>query len=76
MQFAKLLGGTVVVESVFALPGLGRLLLTAVEQRDVMLLQGIVLFVTCTVVLVTLLTDVLVMVADPSIKNESVGEDA
>lgn len=76
MQFAKLLGGTVVVESVFALPGLGRLLLTAVEQRDVMLLQGIVLLVTCAVVLVTLLTDILVMLADPSIRSESVGEAA
>lgn len=74
MQFAKLLGGTVVIESIFALPGLGRLLLTSVEQRDVMLLQGIVLFVTAVVVLVTLVTDVLVMLADPSIKRESAGE--
>lgn len=68
MQLAKLLGGTAVVESVFALPGLGRLLLTSVEQRDVMLLQGIVLFVTCAVVLTTFVTDVLVMAADPSIR--------
>lgn len=71
MQLAKLLGGTVVVESVFALPGLGRLLLTAVEQRDVMLLQGIVLFVTCAVVLVSLLVDVAVMLADPSVRKGS-----
>lgn len=74
MQFAKLLGGTAVVESVFALPGLGRLLLTAVEQRDVMLLQGVVLFVTCAVVAVTFLTDVLVMAADPSIRGAAGGE--
>lgn len=64
LQLAKLLGGTVVVESVFALPGLGRLLLTAVEQRDVMLLQGIVLFVTAAVVVVSLVVDVLVTLAD------------
>lgn len=73
MQLAKLLGGTVVVESVFALPGLGRLLLTAVEQRDVMLLQGIVLFVTCAVVVVSLLVDVAVMLADPSVRKGSAG---
>ena len=73
MQLAKLLGGTVVVESVFALPGLGRLLLTAVEQRDVMLLQGIVLFVTCAVVVVSLLVDVAVMAADPAVRKGSTG---
>lgn len=74
MQFAKLVGGTVVIEKVFALPGLGRLLLTSVEQRDVMLLQGIVLFVTCAVVIITLVTDILVMVANPAVKDQSVGE--
>lgn len=71
-QLAKLLGGTAVVESVFALPGLGRLLLTAVEQRDVMLLQGIVLVVTTAVVLANLLTDLAVMAADPSVRRRSV----
>ena len=73
MQLAKLVGGTVVVESVFALPGLGRLLLTAVEQRDVLLLQGIVLFVTAAVVVVSLLVDVAVMAADPAVRKGSTG---
>lgn len=59
IQFAKLLGGTTVVESVFALPGLGRLLLIAVEQRDLPLLQGCVVFITAAVVLCTLLVDLL-----------------
>ena len=76
MQLAKLLGGTAVIESVFALSGLGRLLLTAVEQRDVMLVQGIVLFVTAAVVLVTFITDVLVMLADPAIRRENVGGES
>lgn len=53
MQLAKLLGGTVIVETIFALPGIGRLMLTAVEQRDIILLQGIVLFITSMVVLVS-----------------------
>lgn len=73
MQMAKLLGGTVIVESIFALPGVGRLMLTAVEQRDITLLQGIVLFVTTMVVLVSLITDGLVMVANPAIRA---GEEA
>lgn len=77
MQFAKLLGGTAVVESVFALPGLGRLLLTAVEQRDLELVQGIVLFVALAVVLVTLLTDLAVMAAEPQVRRaEAEGGEA
>ena len=59
MQLAKLLGGTVIVETIFALPGIGRLMLTAVEQRDITLLQGIVLFITSMVVLVSLVTDLI-----------------
>lgn len=76
MQLAKLMGGTAVIESIFALPGLGRLLISAVEQHDVMLVQGIVVFVTVTVVLVTLLADVLVMAADPSVRRQGMGKEA
>ena len=73
MQLAKLLGGTVIVETIFALPGIGRLMLTAVEQRDITLLQGIVLFITSMVVLVSLVTDLIVMVVNPAIRT---GEEA
>ena len=59
LQMAKLVGGTAAVERVFALPGLGNLLLVAVEQRDIMLVQGIVVFVTLAVVLVNLVVDLL-----------------
>ncbi len=69
LQLAKLLGGAVIVESVFSLPGLGRLMLTAVEQRDVMLLQGVIVVVTLAVVLATLLADLLVMAVDPSMRG-------
>ena len=69
MQLAKLLGGTVIVETIFALPGIGRLMLTAVEQRDIILLQGIVLFITSMVVLVSLVTDLAVMAANPTIRT-------
>ena len=62
-------GGTVIVETIFALPGIGRLMLTAVEQRDIILLQGIVLFITSMVVLVSLVTDLAVMAANPTIRT-------
>ena len=74
MQFAKLIGGTAVVETVFALPGLGRLVVVAVEQRDVILLQGIVMFVTVLVILITLGVDIGIMFINPRIRLVNQGE--
>lgn len=74
MQFAKLAGGTVVVETIFALPGIGRLVLTAVEHRDIVLLQGLVMFITSTVIFITLMVDVLIMLINPRIKSVERGE--
>lgn len=74
MQFAKLVGGTTVVETVFALPGLGRLVLTAVEHRDIVLLQGLVMFITASVILITFIVDILIMFMNPRIKTFERGE--
>ncbi|WP_326906798.1 ABC transporter permease [Sedimentibacter sp. MB31-C6] len=74
MQFAKLVGGTVVVETVFALPGIGRLVLTAVEHRDIVLLQGLVMFITTFVIVITLAVDVIIMFINPRIKSFQRGE--
>jgi len=74
MQFAKLAGGTVVVETIFALPGIGRLVLTAVEHRDIVLLQGLVMFITTMVIFITLIVDVLIMFINPRIKSFQRGE--
>lgn len=74
MQFAKLAGGTVVVETIFSLPGLGRLVLSAVEHRDIVLLQGLVMFVTATVIFISLAVDVLIMFINPRIKSFQRGE--
>ena len=68
------MGGTVVVESVFSLPGLGRLLLVAVEQRDIVLLQGIVMFITAVVVITSLIIDIAVMFLNPRIRAKAGGE--
>ncbi len=74
MQFAKLAGGTVVVETIFALPGIGRLVLTAVEHRDIVLLQGLVMFITSTVIFISLTVDILITLINPRIKSVERGE--
>ncbi|MCL4516656.1 MAG: ABC transporter permease [Firmicutes bacterium] len=65
-----LLGGTVVIEEVFALPGMGRLALYAIYQRDYPLVQGIVLLVTLAFVLINLLVDILYVLVDPRIRYD------
>lgn len=65
LQFGSLLGGSVVIESVFAIPGLGRLTYEAVTQRDLALLLGVVLFSALLVILVNLVVDLLYARLDP-----------
>jgi peptide/nickel transport system permease protein len=69
IQTGYLLGGTVIVEQLFAIPGVGRLALDAVLQRDYPLVQGTTLFIAGSFVLVNLLTDVLYGFADPRIRR-------
>lgn len=68
LQSATLIGGSVVVESVFAVPGLGRLAAEAVSQRDLALLLGIVLVSAVLVVIVNLLVDLLHARLDPRVE--------
>jgi peptide/nickel transport system permease protein len=68
LQFAFMLGGVVVVEVIFAWPGVGRLALDAIYRRDYPMVQGAVLAVTLTFVLINLLVDVLYAYLDPRIK--------
>jgi peptide/nickel transport system permease protein len=67
IQFGYLLGGTVIVEQVFALPGLGRLVLTGIEQRDYPVVQSTVLLIAVAFVLVNLLVDLLYARLDPRV---------
>jgi len=66
-QLAYLLGGTVVIEEIFALPGMGRLALQAIFQRDYPVVQGVVLVVALLSVLTNLFVDVLYAWLDPRI---------
>lgn len=68
IQLATLLGGVIVVEVVFAWPGLGRLVYNAVAARDYPLIQGTVLLIAALFLLINLLVDVLYAVVDPRIR--------
>src|SRR5438093_4182500 len=66
--FALLISGAVVTESVFALPGLGRLTVDAIVRRDYPVIQGVLLVVSGVYVLINLIVDVLYVVLDPRIR--------
>jgi peptide/nickel transport system permease protein len=69
INIGRLIGGTVIVESIFALPGIGRLLLGAIFTRDLIILQGVVLFVAIGYVLMNFIVDMLYAVLDPRIRH-------
>ncbi|MHA6690721.1 ABC transporter permease [Devosia sp. A449] len=64
----QILGGTVIIESLFALPGLGRLLLSAIETRDYPVLQGALLVVVVAAMIVNLLIDLTYRLIDPRVR--------
>jgi ABC-type dipeptide/oligopeptide/nickel transport system permease component len=68
LRFGNLIAGAVLVESVFAIPGVGRLLVDAVLWRDYPMIQGTMLFVAALFILVNAATDVLYAVVDPRIR--------
>jgi peptide/nickel transport system permease protein len=70
LQLGALLAGSIVLENVFYLPGLGRLALGAISARDLPVVQGVVLFVAVTVVTLNFVVDVLYTVLDPRIRYE------
>ncbi len=69
LNVGRLIGGAVVIESIFALPGLGRLLVEAIYSRDFVILQGGVLFVAVGYVLVNFLVDLLYAALDPRVRH-------
>ncbi|TFB95547.1 ABC transporter permease [Cryobacterium sp. TMT1-3] len=68
--FGSLISGAVVVETIFARPGLGRTLLTAVTLRDVPVVIGVVMIVAVAYILMTLLTDAATRLVDPRLRSE------
>lgn len=70
IQVAGLLSGAVITESIFSIPGVGRITVNAISSRDMPLLQGAVLFATVLVILGNLVADILYSVLDPRIRSQ------
>jgi ABC-type dipeptide/oligopeptide/nickel transport system permease component len=68
LQFGTLLAGTIVTETIFSWPGIGRLTVQAISSRDYPLLQGCILVISISYVLVNLLTDLLYSFIDPRVR--------
>jgi peptide/nickel transport system permease protein len=69
VQIAAIIGGTVVIETLFALPGVGRLLLEAVSNRDFLLVQGVGLVIAVSFVVINFIVDILYSYLDPRISH-------
>ena len=72
IQFAALLTGTVVVENVFHIPGLGSLVLKAINNRDTIVVENVVLLLATMVIMVNFLIDILYAVIDPRLKAHDI----
>ena len=69
LQFPFLLAGGIIIENVFALPGLGRLVFQAITQRDLIVVQGVVVVLVFAVVLVSFLIDLAYVLVDPRLRE-------
>ena len=69
LQFANLVTGTVVVENVFVLPGIGRLVFQAINNRDLIVVRDVVMLLAATVVAVSFVVDVLYALIDPRLRT-------
>jgi peptide/nickel transport system permease protein len=72
LQFAELLAGTIVVETVFSLPGLGRLIFQSISNRDLIVVRNCVMLLAAMVVVVNFIVDVLYAVIDPRVKASDI----
>jgi peptide/nickel transport system permease protein len=69
-QFARLLGGVIIVESIFVVPGMGTLLIDSIVHRDFMVIQAVVLLIAAVVLILNLVIDLLYGVLDPRIRYQ------
>lgn len=70
LQIGSLIGGSIIIETIFALPGVGRLLINAIYARDFLIVQGVVTFIALGYVLINFTVDVLYLILDPRIRSE------
>jgi peptide/nickel transport system permease protein len=68
LQLGFLLGGVVIIETVFALPGMGRLIVDAINQRDYPMVQAVVMFIAAIVMVASLVVDIIYSYIDPRVR--------
>ncbi len=71
LQFSFLLAGTIIIENVFYLPGLGRLVFQAITQRDLIVVESVVMLLVASVIVVNLLVDLSYAIVDPRLRGRS-----
>jgi len=69
LQFSNLLAGTIIIENVFYLPGLGRLIFQSINQRDLIVVKDVVVLLAAKVVLINFIVDLLYAVIDPRLRT-------
>jgi peptide/nickel transport system permease protein len=69
IQVASLLGGTVIIETIFALPGIGRYIYEAIANRDYPVVQGVTIVIAAIFVVVSMTVDILYAVLDPRLRT-------
>jgi peptide/nickel transport system permease protein len=69
LQVGAIIGGAVIVETLFALPGVGRLLVDSIQQRDLMMVQGVALVIAISFVVINFIVDLLYTLLDPRIRH-------
>ena len=73
LQFSFLLAGTIIIENVFYLPGIGRLIFQAIAQRDLIVVKNLVILLAATVIVINFIVDLLYALIDPRLRG---GDDA
>ncbi len=71
LQFSFLLAGAIIIENVFYLPGLGRLVFQGITQRDLIVVQSVVMLLVFAVIVITFLVDIAYAVVDPRLRSRS-----
>jgi peptide/nickel transport system permease protein len=70
LQMGFLFSGTIIIETIFSLPGMGKLVMNGINLRDYVVVQGVLVFTALAVVVINLLTDIMYAYADPRIRYE------
>ena len=69
LQFSFLMAGAIIIENVFFLPGLGRLIFQSIAQRDIIVVESVIMLLVFSVVVVTFIVDIAYVIVDPRLRS-------